>query len=331
MMKRRTILSVLLIIIIIACYGCGNANADNNAEAQSTNETTYLSIGTGSVTGVYYPLGGALSSIISNNIEGYNCAAESTGGAVENAALLIDGKLDLGFVAASTLYDAQHSLNSFEGKDGTKIQALFSFFPEVVQILSVDESIKTIPDLKGKKVAVGSSGSGTEVMARAILGLYGMSYDDIEEDFLGFGDAASGLKDGTIDVAFTWAGIPTASVMELCATHNISMISFSDEELETLMTVSSYCVPADITKETYPKMYEDAQSFSIPAIICASADLDEEFVYNFMVQVFENKELLAQTHERGADLSLETALDGLDGATLHPGAERFFKEKGIIK
>jgi len=94
-MKRRTILSVLLIIIIIACYGCGNANADNNAEAQSTNETTYLSIGTGSVTGVYYPLGGALSSIISNNIEGYNCAAESTGGAVENAALLIDGKLDL--------------------------------------------------------------------------------------------------------------------------------------------------------------------------------------------------------------------------------------------
>jgi len=331
MMKRRTILSVLLIIIIIACYGCGNANADNNAEAQSTNETTYLSIGTGSVTGVYYPLGGALSSIISNNIEGYNCAAESTGGAVENAALLIDGKLDLGFVAASTLYDAQHSLNSFEGKDGTKIQALFSFFPEVVKILSVDESIKTIPDLKGKKVAVGSSGSGTEVMARAILGLYGMSYDDIEEDFLGFGDAASGLKDGTIDVAFTWAGIPTASVMELCATHNISMISFSDEELETLMTVSSYCVPADITKETYPNMYEDAQSFSIPAIICASADLDEEFVYNFMVQVFENKELLAQTHERGADLSLETALDGLDGATLHPGAERFFKEKGIIK
>ncbi len=113
--------------------------------------------------------------------------------------------------------------------------------------------------------------------------------------------------------------------------HNISMISFSDEELEKLMTVSSYCVPAQITKETYPKMYEDAQSFSIPAIICVNADMDEEFVYNFMVAVFDNMELLAQTHERGADLSLETALDGLDGATLHPGAERFFREKGILK
>lgn len=290
----------------------------------------YLSIGTGSVTGVYYPLGGALSSIISKDVKGYTCAAESTGGAVENAGLIINGELDLGFVAASTLYDAQHGLNSFEGTDGSKIQACFSFFPEVVQILSVDPSIKTIPDLKGKRVAVGSAGSGTEVMARAILSIYGMSYDDINEDYLGFGDAASGLKDGTCDVAFTWAGIPTASVMELCATHNISMISFTDEELEKLMTVSSYCVPAQITKETYPKMYEDAQSFSIPAIICVNADMDEEFVYNFMVAVFDNMDLLAQTHERGADLSLETALDGLDGATLHPGAERFFREKGIL-
>ncbi|MCR5088523.1 MAG: TAXI family TRAP transporter solute-binding subunit, partial [Oscillospiraceae bacterium] len=135
----------------------------------------------------------------------------------------------------------------------------------------------------------------------------------------------------TCDAAFTWAGIPTASVMELCATHSISMISFSDEELEKLMTVSTYCVPAQITKDTYPKMYEDAQSFSIPAIICANADLDEEFVYRFMTAVFDNVELLAQTHERGADLSLEKALDGLGDATLHPGAERFFREKGILK
>lgn len=294
-------------------------------------KVNYLSIGTGSVTGVYYPLGGALSSIISNQMEGYSCAAESTGGAVENASLLIDNKIDLGFVAASTLYDAQHGLDAFEGKDGTKVQALFSFFPEVVQIIAVDPAIKTIPDLAGKRVAVGSAGSGTEVMARAILALYDMSYDDINEDFLGFGDAASGLKDGTVDVAFTWAGVPTASVMELSATHNISLISFSDEELEKLMSVSSYCVPATITKETYPKMYEEAQSFSIPAIICASSELSEEFVYDFMVKVFDNTDLLAQTHERGADLSIETALDGLDGAVLHPGAERFFREKGILQ
>lgn len=319
----KKIISVLLVFLITLTAYSASAFAA---------KATYLSIGTGSVTGVYYPLGGALSSIISNQMDGYSCAAESTGGAVENASLLIDNKIDLGFVAASTLYDAQHGLDAFEGKDGTKVQALFSFFPEVVQIIAVDRSIQTIPDLAGKRVAVGSAGSGTEVMARAILALYDMSYDDINEDYLGFGDAASGLKDGTVDVAFTWAGVPTASVMELSATHSISLISFSDEELEKLMQVSSYCVPATITQETYPKMYEEAvQSFSIPAIICASSELSEDFVYDFMEKVFENTELLAQTHERGADLGLETALAGLDGAILHPGAERYFKDKGILK
>ena len=331
-MKKFVTLIAFLLVAAIVLTGCGSdaANTEKSV-AGNSGKTQYLSIGTGSVTGVYYPLGGALASIVTNKMDGYSCAAESTGGAVENACLLIDGKLDLGFVAASTLYDAQHGQNAFAGKDGTKVQALFSFFPEVVQILSVDQNIKTIPDLKGKRVAVGSAGSGTEVMARAILDIYGMSYDDINEDFLGFGDAASGLKDGTCDAAFTWAGLPTASVMELCATHTISMISFTDEELEKLMRVSSYCVPARITKDTYPKMHKEAQSFSVPAIICCNADLAEDFVYNFMVQVFDNYDLLAQTHERGADLSLGTALDGLDAATLHPGAEKFFREKGIIK
>ncbi len=327
MMKKMIAVVALLLVCCMLMTACGNGSSAGTGKTASNK---YLSIGTGSVTGVYYPLGGAIASVVTNSVEGYSCAAESTGGAVENAGLIINGKLDLGFVAASTLYDAQNGLSSFDGKDGSKIQALFSFFPEVVQILSVDPDIKTIPDLEGKKVAVGSAGSGTEVMARAILEIYGMSYDDIQEDFLGFGDATTGLKDGTCDAAFTWAGIPTASVMELCATHSISMISFSDEELQKLLTVSSYCVPAKITKETYPKMYDDAQSFSIPAIICASADLDEEFVYNFMTAVFDNTETFAQTHERGADLSLETALDGLTGAVLHPGAERFFREKGIL-
>ena len=291
---------------------------------------TYLSVGTGSVTGVYYPLGGAISTLISNDMDGYSCAAESTGGAVENASLIMSGDLDLGFIPASTLYDAQHGLNSFEGKDGEAIQAVFSFFPEVVQIISTDPEIKSIPDLKGKRVAVGASGSGTEVMARQILGLYDMTYDDIKADYLGFGDAASGLKDNTVDVAFTWAGIPTGSVLELCATHEISMINFTDDDLDKLLKVSSYCVPAMITKDTYPSLYADAQSISIPCAICCSKDLSEEFVYDFLTEIFDNLDVLASAHERGGDLSLETALDGLGDAVMHPGAVKFFTEKGLM-
>lgn len=316
-MKKLGVICLICALLLCCFSGC-----------QSTDQ--YLSIGTGSVMGVYYPLGGAISSLISENIDGYNCSAESTGGAVENATLMIEGSLDLGFVAASTLYDAQHGLNAFEGKDTDQCLAIFSFFPEVVQILSTDENIRTVEDLRGKRVAVGQIGAGTETMARVILDLYGMSYDDIDEDFLGFSDAASGLKDKTVDAAFTWAGIPTASVLELGATHGISMINFTDEELNELLKISSYCVPATVTKQQYPSLYEDVQTFSIPAIVCGSADLSEEFVYDLLVTVFDNLETLKQTHERGGDLSLETALDGLDGAKLHPGAEKFYREKGIL-
>lgn len=315
---KKYIALILALILVAACFvGCG-------AKEQ------YLSVGTGSVMGVYYPLGGAIASLITDEIEGYSCAAESTGGAVENATLIINGELDLGFVVASTLYDAQNGLNSFEGTDGDQCLAIFSFFPEVVQILSTDESIKTIEDLKGKKVAVGQIGSGTETMARVILELYGMSYDDIEEDFLGFSDAASGMKDNTVDAAFTWAGIPTASVLELGTTHGISMIDITDDKLAELTEQFSYCVPSTITADYYPSLYAEAQTFSIPAIVCGSANLSEEFVYDLLVAVFNNLEQLAQTHERGGDLSLETALDGLDGIKLHPGAEKFYREKGLI-
>lgn len=330
MKKRRVALMLVVGLLLTLLAGCGSSEKGGETTADKGKEQ-YISIGTGAVTGVYYPLGGAMANLVTNNIAGYSCTAESTGGAVENAKLIASGGLEMGFVAASTLYDAQNGLNTFEGKKAENVLAIFSFYPEVVQILSTDETIKTVPDIEGKRVAVGSSGSGTETMARAVLSIFDMSYDNIEEDFLGFGDAADGLKDRTIDAAFTWAGIPTSSVMDLGSQHGISMISFTDDELKELQAQFPYCVPASITKEHYPSLYEEAQTFSIPAVIAGSDKLTEEFVYNFLVTLFDNLDVLAQAHARGGDLSLETVLDGISDVKLHPGAEKFYKEKGVIK
>ena len=316
-MKKAISLFLVCLLILSGFAGCAAADR-------------YLSVGTGSVMGVYYPLGGTLSSLISDKLEGFRCSAEATGGAVENATLIQKGQLDLGFVVASTLYDAQNGLNAFAGTDGSQCLALFSFFPEVVQILSTDKNIRTIEDLKGKRVAVGQIGSGTETMARTILQLHGMSYADIEEDYLGFSDAASGLKDNTVDAAFTWAGIPTASVLELGTTHSISMVGFSDEKLEALTRQFPYCLHTQLTPDHYPSLHAPAQTFSIPAVVCASAALSEDFVYDLLAAVFDNLALFAQAHDRGGDLSLETALDGLTGIRLHPGAERFYRDKGLL-
>lgn len=316
-MKKLIALALVAILVVSCLAGCSSEK--------------YISIGTGSVMGTYYPLGGAMANLITNSIDGYSCTAESTGGAIENAKLISSGEVDIGFIDAKSVYDIQNGLGAFEDSDTDKCLALFSFFPEAVQILSTDVNIKSVNDLRGKHVAVGQIGGSTQVMAGIILELYGMTDKDIHADYLGFSDAASGMKDGTVDAAFTWAGIPTASVLELGTTHDISLVSFSNEELEKLMQVSSYCVPIKISKDHYPSLVEDVQTFAIPAIVCASADLSEKFVYDLMVTVFDNVDLFAQAHDRGADLSLETALDGLDGAKLHPGAIKFYTEKGLMK
>ena len=321
-------LSLLMILSLAAC-GSKDTDAEQN-DGPSSGKDTYLSLGTGGVTGTYYPLGGAFANIITNNIDGYTCTAESTGGAVENAWMLARGEIDIGFVAASTLYQAQHSDGDFSDGTAASIKGIVSIYDEVVQIVSCDPSITSIEDLRGKKVAVGSAGSGTEVMARDLLTLYGMSYDDIEEDFLGFGDASNGLKDKTLDAAFIWAGMPTSGLLELGAQNDFYMINIPTEKIEELKKSQPFCVEVKVDNTTYSAMKNTATTIAIPASLAVREDLDENLVYNFLSYLFDNLDKVAEAHTQGANLSLDTALLGLDVDNLHPGAVKFYTEKGIL-
>lgn len=320
LMKRKTIVALVVsLLLVIAVSSVASA------------ATKYLSLGTGGVTGVYYPLGGALANIITNNIPGYNCTAESTGGAVENAMLIYRGKIDIGFVDASSAYNAQNKIGSFKDDNIENLRGLVSIYPEAVQLITLDKNIDSIADLKGKKVAVGSPGAATEVMARDLLALYDMTYDDIEEDFLGFGDASAGLKDRTIDAGIIWAGVPTSGIMELGAQHNVKMLNFTDDMVAKLKVSHPFCVPMKITKNHYSSLISDVNTIAVPATLQCSAELPDEFVYNFLTALFDNLDLISGAHARGGDLSLETALDGMDKIELHPGAVKFYKEKGVLK
>lgn len=249
---KKFLALALSLLMILSLAACGNKGTDaEQNDGPSSGKDTYLSLGTGGVTGTYYPLGGAFANIITNNIDGYTCTAESTGGAVENAWMLARGEIDIGFVAASTLYQAQHSEGDFSDGTAASIKGIVSIYDEVVQIVSCDPSITSIEDLRGKKVAVGSAGSGTEVMARDLLTLYGMSYDDIGEDFLGFGDASNGLKDKTLDAAFIWAGMPTSGLLELGAQNDFYMINIPTEKIEELKKSQPFCVEVKVDNATY--------------------------------------------------------------------------------
>ena len=332
---KRVLSCITLVAMLLTLCACGAkeqpaASGAASTPAPTTGAATYLSLGTGGVTGTYYPLGGAFANLITNNIAGYNCTAESTGGAVENAWLLARGEIDIGFVDASTVYQAQNSLGDFSDGGAASIKGLMSIYNEIVQLVSCNPDITSIEDLRGKKVAVGSAGSGTEVMARTLLELYGMSYDDIEEDFLGFGDASTGLKDKTLDAAIIWAGVPTSGLLELGAQNDFYMIDIPADKMAQLKESQPFCVEATMDSSYYSGMKNTANTIGVPATLCAREDLDEQLVYDFLATTFDNLQVIADAHSQGANLSLESCLLGLESAELHPGAVKFYTEKGLL-
>ena len=207
------------------------------------------------------------------------------------------------------------------------------YYATIVTLVKADSeyaNATSIADLAGKKVAVGSAGSGTEVMARTLLGLYGMTYDDIEEDFLGFGDASTGLKDKTLDAAIIWAGAPTSGLLELGAQNDFYMIDIPADKMAELKASQPFCVEATMDSSIYSGMKNTATTIGVPATICAREDLSEQLVYDFLVATFDNLQTVAESHTQGANLSLETCLMGLESAELHPGAVKFYTEKGLL-
>lgn len=324
------VLSIALLCTITACGKQTSDPSGSTSSDQPSGKTTYVSIGTGGVTGTYYPMGGAIADLISQNVDGYECTAESTGGSGENVQLVANGQVEIAFCDASTAYQAQTGTGAFEGDQKSDLVAITSLYNEAVQVVTLDPDVKTISDLKGLREAVGSAGSGTEIMARTLFELYDMTYDDIKVDYLGFGDASSGLKDKTIDAGIIWAGIPTSGILELGAQHDIYMLDFSDEMIAKLQESHPFCVKTQITKDIYSALVEEVNTISIPCMLVCDRNLDEDLVYDALTTMFDNLDVIAASHARGADVSLEKALDGMDKVEMHPGAIKFFTEKGLL-
>lgn len=285
-----------------------------------------ISLATGGVAGVYYPLGGAMAEAWSAEIDGVTVTAESTGASVVNVRLIEGDEAELAMVQNDIAYYAYNGDEMFEGDALPKNLGMAMLYPEVIQIVTLaDRDFSTVDDLSGQRVAVGAPGSGTEANARQILSVHGISYDDIDEHFLPFGEAVDALRDGSIDAAFLTAGIPTAAVIDLDATHDLALVSISsdraDELAEEYPFYTSFTIPAD----TYGDLDEDVSTVTVQAMIVVSADLEADLIENMLTVLFDDATLerLCDTHVRGCDVSLDSAQDGMP-VELHPGAEAFY-------
>ncbi|MBA7614452.1 hypothetical protein ES703_21716 [subsurface metagenome] len=329
MLKNKTVLALVLIIILLIAIGIYLVTSGIFVVAP---KEQFVAIATGGTGGTYYPLGGALAQMISNNVEGLIVTAQSGNASIANCNLISREQIETGFSQANTTFWCYTGTGILEGTPPiTNLRGIASLYPETIHIVAIKGSgIKTIEDLKGKRVGVGAPNSGTAADAEIILNAHGITFDDIEADFLSFNEVAQRLIDGQIDAGFTTAGFPTSSIINIATKRDIVLIPMSEEKIKELVKAIPYYGATVIPGGLYKGVDEDVPALATPALWVCDAKLSSDIVYKMTNVLWEHRDVLEKVHSQGKNITLETALDGI-GVPLHPGAEQYYKEVGLIK
>jgi len=328
-MKKLTILTIALVVGLALTMG--GMPADVQAK------TTFVTIGTGGITGVYYPTGGAIAKMVNAKRKEYGIRAtvESTGGSVFNVNAILSGDLEFGVVQSDRQYQA------FNGEEGSEwagqpqpdLRAVFSIHPESVTLIaSVESGVKTIMDLKGKRVNIGNPGSGQLGNSKDALEAVGINYEtDLNAEFVKAAEAPGLLQDGRIDAFFYTVGHPNGAIKEATAgATKVRFVPIEGPGIDELITKKPYYAKSVVPVDQYPTAVNDADvpTFGVKATFVTSAKVSDEVVYAITKEVFENFESFKKLHPAYAVLTKEGMLAGLS-APIHPGAMKYFKEAGL--
>ncbi len=328
---RKCLLTAIGILAGVALV-LGAAPADLQAK------TTFVTIGTGGITGVYYPTGGAIAKMINAKRDQYGIRAtvESTGGSVFNVNAIMSGDLEFGVVQSDRQYQAINGMAEWEGKPQADLRAVFSIHPETITLLAaVDANIKTMADLKGKRVNIGNPGSGQLQNSIDALEAAGMNWEkDIIPEQVKAAEAPGLLQDGRIDAFFYTVGHPSGAFKEATAgARKVRFIAVTGPGLDQLIADRPYYAKAVVpVMENYPGAENDGdvESFGVKATFCTSAKVPDEVVYAITKEVFDNFEDFKKLHPAYQVLTKEGMLEGLS-APIHPGAMKYFKEAGLMQ
>ncbi len=302
------------------------------AQAQ---ERIFFGIATGGTGGTYYPLGGMLAQVLSNNatVGGKKLAAtaETGNASVANAKLLGRGEIESAFVAADILDAAYRGVNQFQDGALKNLRALGALYPETVQlVVRADSGVTKFADLEGKSISSGSPGSGQWQLLGDLLEVHGLKREEVKEDFSSFAQSVDKIKDGNLVASLITAGVPTASVVDLANATAIRIVPLVGPEIEALKKRQPYYASVTLEANTYKGQTEPVETLAVMAIWATHAAVPEEIAYAVTKAAYENTETLAKVHVQGKNIRLETALRSVS-IPLHPGAERYFREKGLLK
>ena len=330
-----------------ALVGAALALAAGTA-AQAQNPT-FFRIGTGGAGGTYFPIGGTIANAISAppgsrpceeggqcGVPGLIAIAQSTTASVFNAAAVENGELEAGMAAADVVRAMYMGTGKFEGKAHPKLRVIANLYPEDLHlVLPEGASIDSLADLEGKRVGIAQAGSGTQVAVLQMLEKWGVTRDNIDEAELNNSQSAERLADGQLDGYFYAAGWPVAAMVQLASTKGMELHSFTEEDLAIINEAVPAYIPSEIPANVYEGIDYAVKTPAVSALLVVSSDLDEELVYGITKAMWNgnSRKLLDNGHAKGKQITLETALDGLSalGVPMHPGAEKFYKEAGMLE
>lgn len=312
-------------------------------------DPTFFRIGTGGAGGTYFPIGGTIANGISAppgsracdkggqcGVPGLIAIAQSTTASVFNNAAVQNGELEAGLAAADVTRSMYLGEGKFEGKPHPKLRIVANLFPEDLHlVLPKGASINDLGDLKGKRVGIAQAGSGTQVAVLQMLEAWGVTRDNMNEAELNNSQSAERLADGQLDGYFYAAGWPVAAMVQLASTKGMSLHSFSKRDLKKINGIIPAYIPSKIPGGVYEGIDQDTFTPAVSALLVVSSDLSEDLVYGITKALWNKntRKLLDNGHAKGKQITADTALDGIAalGVPLHAGAEKFYKEAGLMR
>lgn len=310
---------ITLVAFVTGCAGSTPTQADR---------PKFLTIGTANTGGAYYPIGIAMADLLTNTLK-IQTAAQTTGGAVENNILVNTRKADLAITQGSMAYQAYNGNEPYKEKL-QNISLMFSGLSKGVFQVVVNEnsSIKTIQDLKGKKVVMGPPGGGAIPMTTDVFSVLGMTLDDINAVYVSYDEGTEGLTDGNYDAVVVQAAIPSSAISQLTATKEpVRLISVDAETIKKVLDKFPYYAQIEIPKETYG-FAENVPTLYVSNVVVVNNELSEELVYDMTKLFFDNVDRITASHPAAKELSIGNATKAMP-IPLHPGAEKYFKEMGV--
>ncbi len=293
---------------------------------------TFLTLGTGAITGTYFPLGNAFANVWTTHSDNVSVMSHSTRGSMDNLLLLQGRELNLAIAQSDMVLAAIKGTGNFTGRPFSELRVMMALFPEVVQVVvAADSEIQSLAQLRNRRIVVGSPGSGNALTSIELLAACGITQADFFPVYISYDDAIQAMERREYDAAIVIAGIPTRMISELQQRMPLRILALSRSEVASLTAALPYLAPLSVPAATYPGTSGNVDTVALMAMLVCDARLSEDLAFRLCRDIYAHLEYLQKIHERARDISLETFMKGVPAGYIHPGAARFYNESTLVK